>query len=131
MQTIMPNCSDPTDRPISPSRRPGVKRLIQAACIAGVLTCGIPAVSIRAADRQGTDSVKGAGKKAEDAGKEAGKAAGQAGKAVGSAAKEAGKGIKAAVTGKPKRASGVCKDGTHAGTKSKKGACSRHGGSGK
>ena len=104
-----------------------MKRLVHAACIAVLFAYGVPTLATRVIAAQ--DSVKDAGKKAGEAGKEAGKAAGNAGKAIGSAAKDAAKGVKAAVTGDPpKGATAHCKDGTYSKSKSKKSACSKHGG---
>lgn len=107
-----------------------LKRVLVAAAIAGVCALGVPASAQ-------TDEAKQDGKAAAQAAKDAGKAVGEAGKEVGKdageAGKDAGKTAKAGATTVKHRATGTrvtatCNDGTTYTGKTRKGACSAHGG---
>jgi dihydroxyacid dehydratase/phosphogluconate dehydratase len=92
-----------------------IKTLIPMACLTAVLGFSAPAAA------QVTDALKHAGQVTVDTGKKAVTATEQAGKKVGTETKKA-------VTGAPKGATGVCKDGTYTKATTHSGACSKHGG---
>jgi len=104
-----------------------IKKLIPMACLAAMLGFGMPSTAA-----QVTDMVKKGGQVVGDAGKKAVKTTGEAGKKVGSGVKQGAETVgtetKRAVTGAPKGAKGVCKDGTYTKATMKSGACSKHGG---
>jgi hypothetical protein len=103
-----------------------IKKMIPVACLAVVLGFASPSTA------QVTDAVKKAGHATEQAGKKAAKTTGEAAKKVGSGVKEGAETVgtetKHAVTGAPKGATGLCKDGTYTKTTARSSACSKHGG---
>jgi uncharacterized protein DUF3761 len=91
------------------------KKLIPVACLTAMLGFSAPSMA------QFGDAVKQAGKATVDTTK-------KAGSAVKEGTEKATSGTKKAVTGAPRGATGKCKDGTYTMSKTKSGACSKHGG---
>ena len=91
------------------------KKLISVACLTAVLGFSTPSMA------QFGDAVKQAGKATVDTTK-------KAGSAVKEGTEKATSGTKKVVTGAPQGATGKCKDGTYTMSKTKSGACSKHGG---
>jgi hypothetical protein len=92
-----------------------ISKLIPMACLTAVLGFSAPSAA------QVTDALKHAGQVTVDTGKKAVTATEQAGKKVGTETKKA-------VTGVPKGATGLCRDGTYTRAKTRSGACSNHAG---
>jgi hypothetical protein len=92
-----------------------MKKLIPVACLTAVLGFSAPSTA------QVTDALKHAGQATVDAGKTVVTATEHAGKKVGTETKKV-------VTGVPKGATGLCRDGTYTRTTTRSGACSKHGG---
>jgi hypothetical protein len=92
-----------------------MKKLIPVACLTAVLGFGAPSTA------QVTDALKHAGQATVDTSKKVVTATEQAGKKVGTETKKA-------VTGVPKGATGLCRDGTYTRAKTRSGACSNHAG---
>jgi hypothetical protein len=92
-----------------------MKKLIPVACLTAVLGFGVPSSA------QVTDAMKHAGQATVDAGKKVGTATEQAGKKVVTETKKV-------VTGVPKGATGLCRDGTYTRATTRTGACSNHAG---
>jgi hypothetical protein len=92
-----------------------MKKLIPVACLTAVLGFSAPSAA------QVTDALKHAGQATVDTSKKAVTATEQAGKKVGTETKKA-------VTGVPKGATGLCRDGTYTRAKTRSGACSNHAG---
>jgi hypothetical protein len=103
-----------------------IKKMIPAACLAAVLGFGLPATA------QVPDAVQHAGHATAQAGKKVAKTTGEVGKKVGSGVKAGAETVgtetKRAVTGAPKGATGLCRDGTYTRTTARSSACSKHGG---
>ena len=92
-----------------------LKKLIPVACLTAMLGFSAPSMG------QLGDFAKEAGKATVDTTK-------KAGSAVKEGTAKATSGTKKAVTGAPHGATGKCKDGTYTMSKTKSGACSKHGG---
>ena len=114
-----------------------LKKLLMSSAVVGVLTFGIPAVTMVAQQTTATEDAKKAGKETKKAGKEAGDATKDAAKATGKGvkhaakktakgAKKAGEAVKDGVT--LDTTSALCKDGTTQSGKTKTTACNGHGG---
>lgn len=99
-----------------------MKRFISACMIAGLCACASPTFAQTTAKQD----TKRAGEEAKDAGKDAGSAVKDVGKATAKATKRTAKSAKHHVKGTPYTAD--CKDGTTYTGKTRKGACSGHGG---
>jgi hypothetical protein len=103
-----------------------MRKIIPVAFLTVILGFGLPSIA------QITDAAKQTGQAVGQAGKDAAKTTVETGKAVGSAAKEGaqtvGNEAKRTVTNAPKGATGMCKDGSYTKAKTKRGACSKHGG---
>jgi hypothetical protein len=91
------------------------KKLIPVACLTAMLGFSAPSMA------QLGDFAKEAGKATVDTTK-------KAGSAVKEGTEKATSGTKKALTGAPHGATGKCKDGTYTTSKTKSGACSKHGG---
>ena len=98
-----------------------MKRFISACMIAGLCACASPTFA-----QTVKQDTKRAGEEAKDAGKAAGSAAKDVGKATARATKRTAKSAKHHVKGTPYTAD--CKDGTTYTGKTRRGACSGHGG---
>jgi len=92
-----------------------MKKLIPVACLTAVLGFSAPSTA------QVTDALKHAGQATVDTSKKVVTATEQAGKKVGTETKKA-------VTGVPKGATGLCRDGTYTRATTRSGACSNHAG---
>jgi hypothetical protein len=99
-----------------------MKRFISACIIAGLCAFANPAFAQTTAKQD----TKRAGEAVKDAGKDTGSAAKDLGKATAKATKRTAKSVKHHVKGTPYTAD--CKDGTTYSGKSRRGACSGHGG---
>ena len=99
-----------------------MKRFISACMIAGLCAFASPAMAQSTAKQD----AKAAGQETKDAGKAAGDAAKDAGKATAKATKKTAKSVKHRVKGTTVTAN--CNDGTTYSGKSRRGACSGHGG---
>ncbi|HET9831039.1 MAG TPA: DUF3761 domain-containing protein [Vicinamibacterales bacterium] len=92
-----------------------LNKFIPVVCLTAMLGFGAPSMA------QFGDAVKQAGKATVDTTK-------KAGSAVKEGTEKATTGTKKAVTGAPHGATGKCKDGTFTMSKTRNGACSKHGG---
>jgi uncharacterized protein DUF3761 len=92
-----------------------LNKFIPVVCLTAMLGFSAPSMA------QFGDAVKQAGKATVDTTK-------KAGSAVKEGAEKATSGTKKVITGAPKGATGRCKDGTYTMSKTKSGACSKHGG---
>jgi hypothetical protein len=92
-----------------------MKKLIPVACLTAVLGFSAPSSA------QVTDAIKHAGQATVDTSKKVVTATEQAGKKVGTETKKA-------ITGVPKGATGLCRDGTYTRATTRSGACSKHAG---
>jgi hypothetical protein len=103
-----------------------LKKFIPVACLTALLGFSVPSMA------QLGDLAKQAGKATVDTTKDAAKATAEGAQKVGSDVKQgttkATSGTKEAITGVPKGATGRCKDGTYTMSKTRSGACSKHGG---
>jgi len=95
-----------------------LKKLIPMACLTAVLGFSAPSTGQMS---QVTGAMKHVGQATVDTTKKAATATEKAGTKVGNE-------TKSAVTGKPKGATGKCKDGSYTKSTTKSGACSKHGG---
>ena len=99
-----------------------MKTLIRMACLTAILGFGMPSMA------QVTDMAKHVG----HATKEAVEKVGETGKKVGTSATEGAKKVgtetEKAVTGAPRGSTGRCTDGTYTTSKTRSGACLKHGG---
>jgi len=99
-----------------------MKTLMPMACLTAILAFGMPSMA------QVTDMAKHAGK----ATKGAVETVGETGKKIGTSgvegAKKVGTATERAVTGAPQGSTGRCTDGTYTTSKTRSGACLKHGG---
>ncbi len=99
-----------------------MKTLMPMACLTAILGFGMPSMA------QVTDMAKQAGKATKGAVEKVGETGKKVGTSVAEGAKKVGTETEKVVTGAPRGSTGRCADGTYTTSKTRSGACLKHGG---